>query len=254
MRGARPVCPVVRRRTRLPRTASRAHLLSAIVALVLIGAGMPAMAADEKVCIENASIAELQQALVEGRTTASALTRAYLARIAAYDRAGPLLNSVREVNPEALALAAKLDRVKPSPQQPLAGIPILVKDNIATGDAQHTTAGSLALAEAKAKRDATVVDRLRQAGAIVLGKANLTEFANILAIDMPAGYSSLGGQVRNPYAPTLDDKGVPVVPPGGSSSGSAVAVAAGLAAAAIGAETLAPPLQPAFPKRGGTGK
>jgi amidase len=203
------------------------------------------MAAEGNVCVENLSIAELQQALTVGRTTATTLTQAYLARIEAYDRAGPKLNSVREVNPEALAIAASLDRVKPSARQPLAGIPILVKDNIATGDQQHTTAGSLALAEARAKRDATVAARLRAAGAVILGKANLTEFANILAIDMPAGYSSLGGQVRNPYAPDLDDKGVPLVPPGGSSSGSAVAVAAGLAAAAIGTETSGSLLSPA---------
>src|SRR5437868_10691113 len=200
---------------------------------------------DGNMCVENASLAELQQALAEGRTSASALTRAYLARIEAYDRAGSSLNAVREVNPEALAIAASLDRIKPSPKQPLAGIPILVKDNIATGDRQHTTAGSLALAEARAKRDAALVARLRAAGAVILGKANLTEFANILAIDMPAGYSSLGGQVRNPYAPGLDDKGVPVVSPGGSSSGSAVAVAAGLAAAAIGTETSGSLLSPA---------
>jgi amidase len=204
-----------------------------------------AMAAEGNVCVENMSIAEMQQALAEGRTSATALTQAYLARIEAYDRAGPQLNSVREVNPEALAIAASFDRVKPSPHQPLAGIPILVKDNIATGDQQHTTAGSLALAEARAKRDATVAARLRAAGAVILGKANLTEFANILAIDMPAGYSSLGGQVRNPYAPNLDDKGVPLVPPGGSSSGSAVAVAAGLAAAAVGTETSGSLLSPA---------
>src|SRR5438552_13064573 len=146
------------------------------------------MAADEKVCIENASLADLQQALIEGRTTASALTRAYLARIEAYDRAGPRLNAVREINPDALAIAAGLDRVKPNPRQPLAGIPILLKDNIATGDRQHTTAGSLALAEARARRDAAVTARLRAAGAVILGKANLTEFANILAVDMPAGY------------------------------------------------------------------
>jgi amidase len=196
-------------------------------------------------CVENASLAELQQALAEGRTSASALTRAYLARIEAYDRAGPSLNAVRDVNPEALAIAASLDRVKPSPSQPLAGIPILVKDNIATGDRQHTTAGSLALAEARATRDAALVARLRAAGAVILGKANLTEFANILAIDMPAGYSSLGGQVRNPYAPALDPKGVPLVPPGGSSSGSAVAVAAGLCAASIGTETSGSLLNPA---------
>src|SRR5207248_7700265 len=99
----------------------------------------------------------------------------------------------REVNPEALAIAASFDRVKPSPRQPLAGIPILLKDNVATGDRQHTTAGSLALAEARARRDATLVARLRAAGAVILGKANLTEFANIIAIDMPSGYSSLGG-------------------------------------------------------------
>jgi amidase len=200
---------------------------------------------DGNMDVENATIAELQQALAEGRTSASALTRAYLARIEAYDRAGPSLNAVREVNPEALAIAASLDRVKPSPSQPLAGIPILVKDNIATGDRQHTTAGSLALAEAHAKRDAALVARLRAAGAVILGKANLTEFANILAIDMPAGYSSLGGQVRNAHAPGLDDKGVPIVPPGGSSSGSAVAVAAGLAAASIGTETSGSLLSPA---------
>src|SRR5207237_1393348 len=140
---------------------------------------------------------------------------------------------------------AALDRDKPTQRRPLEGIPILVKDNIATADAQHTTAGSLALAAARAQRDATVVELLRRAGTVILGKANLTEFANILAIDMPAGYSSLGGQVRNPYAPTRDNKGVPVVPPGGSSSGSAVAVAAGLAAAAIGTETSGSLLNPA---------
>src|SRR6266852_801753 len=128
------------------------------------------------VSVENATIAELQRALIEGRTTASALTRAYLARIEAYDRAGPLLNAVREINPDALAIAAALDGVTPSRERPLAGIPILVKDNIATGDQQHTTAGSLALAAARATRDATLVARLREAGAIILGKANLTEF------------------------------------------------------------------------------
>jgi amidase len=195
--------------------------------------------------IENATIAELQQALAEAQATATALTQAYLARIEAYDRAGPALNSVREVNPDALAIAATFDRVTPSVRLPLAGIPILVKDNIATGDRQHTTAGSLALAGARAVRDATVVARLRAAGAVILGKANLTEFANILAIEMPAGYSSLGGQVRNPYAPALDERGVPLVSPGGSSSGSAVAVAAGLCAAAIGTETSGSLLSPA---------
>ena len=153
---------------------------------------------------------------------------------------------MREINPDALSIAGRLDGVKPSARQPLAGVPILVKDNIATDDKQHTTAGSLALEGARARDDATVVKRLRAAGAVILGKANLTEFANIIAIDMPSGYSSLGGQVKNPYAPSLlDDRGIPVVLPGGSSAGSAVAVAAGLCAAAIGTETSGSLLSPA---------
>ena len=196
--------------------------------------------------VGNLSLADVQQALAQGKITASALTKAYLARIEAYDRAGPALNSVRELNPDAASIAARFDSVKPSAQQPLAGVPILVKDNIATGDKQHTTAGSLALETARAKDDATVVKRLRAAGAVILGKANLTEFANILAIDMPSGYSSLGGQVKNPYSTALmDDRGIPVVLPGGSSAGSAVAVAAGLCAAAIGSETSGSLLSPA---------
>jgi amidase len=201
--------------------------------------------ANEVACIENPTIGDLQQALAAGRTTAAALVSAYLARIEAYDRSGPRLNAVRQLNPDARAIAEALDRRKPAQRRPLEGIPILVKDNIATADEQHTTAGSLTLADARAKRDATVVELLRSAGAVILGKANLTEFANILAVDMPAGYSSLGGQVKNPYAPELDDKGVPIVLPGGSSSGSAVAVAAGLAAASIGTETSGSLLSPA---------
>jgi amidase len=200
----------------------------------------------KQLAVEDASLADVLEALGEGKVKASDLARAYLARIRAYDRGGPRLNSVREVNPDALAIAARLDGVKPSAHQPLAGVPILVKDNIATGDRQHTTAGSLALASARARDDATVVKQLRAAGAVVLGKANLTEFANILAIDMPSGYSSLGGQVKNPYAPKLVDKrGIPVVQSGGSSGGSAVAVAAGLCAAAIGTETSGSLLSPA---------
>ncbi|MBI3515723.1 MAG: amidase, partial [Proteobacteria bacterium] len=194
-------------------------------------------------CVEDATITDLRAALAAGRTSATALTRAYLARIEAYDRAGPKLNAVREINPDAVKLAARFDD-KPN-KKPLAGIPILIKDNIATSDRQHTTAGSLALADARAKREATVVKLLRNAGAIILGKANLTEFANILAVGMPSGYSSLGGQVRNPYVPDLEDNRIPIVLPGGSSAGSAVAVAAGLAVAAIGTETSGSLLSPA---------
>jgi len=214
--------------------------------VLLLALVMPAAAAaEEPVCIENASIDELTSALAAGRITSADLVRGYTARIEAYDRAGPRLNSVRELNPDALAIAGKLDAAKPKTRRPLEGIPILIKDNIATGDAQHTTAGSLALADARAQRDATVTKLLRDAGAVILVKANLTEFANILAVGMPSGYSSLGGQVRNAYAPEVNEKGVPFVPPGGSSSGSAVAVSAGFAAAAIGTETSGSLLSPA---------
>jgi amidase len=214
------------------------------IALLLTLIASAAMA-QGPVCIENATIDDLQAALASGSTTAADLVSGYFARIDAYDRAGPSLNAVRERNPDAMAIAAKLDTRKPGKRRPLEGIPVLLKDNIATGDAMHTTAGSLALADAQAKRDATVTKLLRDAGAVILGKANLTEFANIIAVDMPSGYSSLGGQVRNAYAPQLNERNVPIVMPGGSSSGSAVAVAAGLAAVAIGTETSGSLLSPA---------
>jgi amidase len=222
-----------------------AKSLSALLLAFLAAAATPAVATEGPVCVENATIGELAEALAAGRTRSATLVRAYLARIEAYDRGGPVLNAVREINPDALAIAEDLDRAKPARRRPLEGIPILIKDNIATGDKQHTTAGSLALADAQAQRDATVAKLLREAGAVILGKANLTEFANILAVDMPSGYSSLGGQVKNPFAPELDRNGIPIVQPGGSSSGSAVAVAAGLAAAAIGTETSGSLLSPA---------
>ena len=163
--------------------------------------------------VENASLGELLDVLAAGKTTASKLTKAYLDRIAAYDQGGPKINSVREVNPDARAIAAKLDGVKADKRRPLAGLPILLKDNIATGDSQHTTAGSLALADAFARKDATVTARLRKAGAVILGKANLTEFANILAVGMPSGYSSIAGQVKNAFAPAQDENGIPSCSP-----------------------------------------
>ena len=242
-----PAEPVVSTRFLRPAAGGAwGRRLILVASLLLLMLNVDAQAAvEERVCVENATIGDLQQALAAGRTTAAALVSAYLARIEAYDRSGPRLNAVREINPDAPAIATALDSSKPAQRRPLEGIPILVKDIIATADGQHTTAGSLALANGRAKRDATVVERLRGAGAVILGKANLTEFANILAIDMPAGYSSLGGQVKNPYALELDDKRVPIVLPGGSSSGSAVAVASGLAAAAIGTETSGSLLSPA---------
>jgi amidase len=218
----------------------RLALATALLVMTACGRGEAAM-----VCVDNASIEELRAAVDDGTASATGLVRAYLARIDAYDRAGPTLNAVRELNPEAEAIAEKIDAAHRRRPRPLEGMPILLKDNIATGDRQHTTAGSLALEGARAKHDATVTKLLRQAGAVILGKANLTEWANILSIGMPSGYSSLGGQVRNAYAPALDDKGVPIVLPGGSSAGSAVAVAAGFAAAAIGTETSGSLLSPA---------
>src|SRR6516225_6953978 len=197
--------------------------------------------------VATATVAEVRDALAAGSQSAAAVVGAYLARIEAYDRSPSGLAAVRAVNPNARDIAARLDarRRAGAERRPLDGIPILLKDNIATGDGQHTTAGSLALAGVRAARDATIARQLRLAGANILGKANLTEFANMLAIDMPAGYSSLGGQVRNPYAPAVDGRGVPIVSPGGSSAGSAVAVAAGLCAAAIATETSGSLLSPA---------
>ena len=195
--------------------------------------------------VENATICDLQEALSFKQTTATDLVRAYVVRIDTYNGAGPCLNAVRAVNPEAVTIAESLDASPSGSRRPLEGIPILLKDNIATGDAQYTTAGSLALADARCHKDATIVRLLRQAGAVILGKTNLTELASVLTVGMPGGYSSLAGQVLNPYAPQIDEKGIPIVSPGGSSSGSAVAVAAGFAAAAIGTETSGSLLCPA---------
>ena len=181
--------------------------------------------------LHDRSIVDLQTLMTEGATSAEALARTYLERIDAIDRAGPTLRAVLETNPDALAIAADLDaeRRRDGPRGPLHGIPILLKDNVDTGDTLTTTAGSLALEGHRAARDAFLVARLREAGAIVLGKANMSEWANFRSTRSSSGWSSRGGQTRNPYA--LDRT------PGGSSSGSAVAVAAGLCAAAIGTET-----------------
>ncbi len=169
--------------------------------------------------------------MAAGDLTSSDLTRAYLDRIASVDRDPEGLSSVIETNPDALKLAAALDAERRSGRTrgPLHGIPILVKDNIETADLMVTSAGSLALARHVAKKDAFVVERLRVAGAVILGKANLSEWANFRSTKSSSGWSGRGGQCRNPYA--LDRN------PCGSSSGSGVAVSANLCAAAIGTET-----------------
>jgi len=185
------------------------------------------------------TIAELQTAMQEGRLTSLRVTERFLERVEAYDRGGPRLNAVLEVNPEAREIAGALDRERAASgsRGPLHGIPIFLKDNIATADRLHTSAGSLALQDCVAPRDAFLVTKLREAGAVILGKANMTEWANFMTTDMPAGYSSRGGQVRNPYGEKLS--------PGGSSSGSAVAVAADLCTVAVGTETSGSILSPA---------
>ncbi|MEJ5198898.1 MAG: amidase [Anaerolineae bacterium] len=181
--------------------------------------------------MEELTIFEIQEQMAAGQLTARELTAAYLARIAAVDQAGPQINSVIEVNPDAPAIAEALDaeRAARGPRGPLHGVPILIKDNIDTHDRMQTTAGSLALVGSIAPRDADVVARLRAAGAVILGKTNLSEWANFRSTHSTSGWSSRGGQTKNPYA--LDRN------PCGSSSGSAVAVAANLCTAAVGTET-----------------
>jgi amidase len=180
---------------------------------------------------DEAGIADLQHALEVGKLTSVGLVRHYLARIEKIDRSGPSLNSIIEINPDALAIARALDkeRRKQGARGRLHGIPILIKDNIDTGDQMMTTAGSLALLGSKAPRDAFLVERLRRAGAIILGKTNLSEWANFRSNRSTSGWSGRGGLTRNPYA--LDRN------TSGSSSGSGAAVAANLCAAAIGTET-----------------
>jgi amidase len=181
--------------------------------------------------LEELTIADLQERMASGRDTARSLTAKYLARIEAIDRGGPILRSIIETNPDALADAERLDAERKADRLrgPLHGVPVLIKDNVATGDRMQTTAGSLALAGSPAPRDAFVIARLRAAGVVVLGKTNLSEWANFRDSHSTSGWTARGGQTKNPYV--LDRS------PSGSSSGSAAATAANLAAAAIGTET-----------------
>ncbi|HET8840350.1 MAG TPA: amidase family protein, partial [Ktedonobacteraceae bacterium] len=189
--------------------------------------------------LEEKSIGELQAELEAGTLTSRRLVEMYQARIEALDWQGPGLKSVLELNPDALAIADDLDEERKSrgPRGPLHGIPILLKDNIATDDRMQTTAGSLALLGSKPPRDAFVARKLREAGAILLGKANLSEWANFRSTASSSGWSARGGQALNPYV--LDRS------PCGSSSGSASAIAANLAAASLGTETDGSILSPA---------
>jgi amidase len=184
----------------------------------------------------EATIEEIQEKLASGEITSKDLVLMYLYRIANFDQ----IRSVLEVNPDALHIAEALDaeRKEKGVRSPLHGIPILVKDNIDTNDKMHTSAGSLALKDSIARKDSVVAKQLRDAGAIILGKTNMTEWANFMTTGMPSGYSSRGGQVLNPYGPGQFDVG-------GSSSGSGAAIAANFAVAAVGTETSGSILSPA---------
>ncbi|HEV2404037.1 MAG TPA: amidase [Ktedonobacterales bacterium] len=189
--------------------------------------------------LEEMTIARMRAAMESGELTARRLSEMYLERIQALDAGGPTLRSVIETNPDALAIAEALDRERAagSTRGPLHGIPVLLKDNIDTADALHTTAGSLALLDSRPERDAFVAERLRAAGAVLLGKANMSEWANFRSTHSSSGWSARGGQALNPYS--LDRS------TSGSSSGSASAVAANLAAASLGTETDGSILSPA---------
>jgi len=181
--------------------------------------------------LEEATLDDLQKWMASGRMTSRSITQLYLNRIAALDRKGPALHHVIELNPDALAIAASLDKERRAGhvRGPLHGIPVLVKDNLDTADRMTTTAGSLALAGSIPLQDSTVAAKLRAAGAVLLGKTNLSEWANFRSSHSTSGWSGRGGQAKNPYV--LDRN------PCGSSSGSGGAVSANLCAVAIGTET-----------------
>src|SRR2546427_9117995 len=181
--------------------------------------------------LDEITIADLQAGMSSGKLTSRSIAEKYLTRIEAIDKQGPAINSVIEINPDALAMADAADKERKgkAARSPLHGIPVLIKDNIDTADRMETTAGSLALLGSRPVKDAFVVQKLREAGAVILGKTNVSEWANIRSSHSTSGWSGRGGQTRNPYA--LDRN------PCGSSSGSGAATGANLCAAAVGTET-----------------
>ncbi|HCL82521.1 MAG TPA: amidase, partial [Chitinophagaceae bacterium] len=181
--------------------------------------------------LEEITITELQKKMQSGEQSALSITRAYLRRIELIDRSGPALNSIIELNPDALEIAENLDheRKQGKIRGPLHGIPVLVKDNINTGDRMMTTAGSQALLGNRAKEDAFIMKQLRKAGVVLLGKTNLSEWANFRSSHSCSGWSSRGGQTKCPYI--LDRN------PSGSSAGSGSATAANLCVVSVGTET-----------------
>ena len=196
--------------------------------IATLGAASTALAQRD---VEEITVSGIHSSFRSGQWTAKTLTQEYLRRIDALDKRGPRINAVIEINPDALATAESLDRDRAAKRLkgPLHGIPVLLKDNIDTADKMQTTAGSLALSGHVAAADAALVARLRAAGAVILGKTNLSEWANFRSTHSVSGWSARGGQTKNPYA--LDRN------PSGSSSGSGAAAAANLCAIAVGTET-----------------
>jgi amidase len=192
----------------------------------------------KKLNCEEATILELQDAMDKGEITSRELVMYYMYRIATFDQSGPMINSIMEMNPDAVFIAEALDQERKlvGARSPLHGVPVLLKGNIETNDKMQTNAGALVLENHVSPRDAFLVQKLREAGAIILGKTNMTEWANGMSSSiMWAGYSSIGGQTKNPYGDYF---------PGGSSTGSGASVAANFATIAVGTETSASILSP----------
>jgi amidase len=228
-----------------PRLSRREFLYGASAAAALTGAGVllgklslpsletakPNPIVEAASSIEEATIAQLQAGMSEGRLTSASIVKMYESRINSLDRSGPTLNSILEVNPDALSIASQLDmqRQGGTVLGPMHGIPVLLKDNIDTHDQLQTAAGSFALVGAPALQDSTVVANLRKAGAVILGKTNLSEWANFRSTHSSSGWSGRGGQCNNPYAIPWN--------PCGSSSGSGAATSANFTSVSIGTET-----------------
>ena len=213
------------------QTGALAGVAAALPAAAATAPEPPEQTTTKPFELDEITIAELQAGMASGKYTAHSIAEKYLARIEAIDKRGPAVNSVIEVNPDALAIADSLDkeRAQQHVRGPLHGIPVLIKDNIDTADRMQTTAGSLALLGSKPVLDSFVAQKLREAGAVILGKTNLSEWANIRSSHSSSGWSGRGGQTRNPYV--LDRN------PCGSSSGSGAATSANLCAVAVGTET-----------------
>jgi amidase len=227
-----------------PRRFNRRAFIKTGLAAPVVAAAFPALAGTEKAStaplpqppmkpfeLDEFTIADLQKGMTSGKYTARSITEKYIGRIAEIDKKGPALNSIIELNPDALAIATELDKERKSKgsRGPLHGIPVLIKDNIDTADKMSTTAGSLALAGSKPSADSFLVQRLRAAGAVILGKTNLSEWANIRSSRSTSGWSGRGGLTKNPYA--LDRNC------SGSSSGTGSAIASSLCTVGVGSET-----------------